>query len=141
MPCLSPSSSYKFKELEQYQDQVEFLPALPRKELVNWYHKCSLHVNSTSPGSGDKVSLEAMACGRPTLMAASTFADSLSGFKDKLIFKYQDEKDLTDKINYWLSLSVPEREKIGLELRQKIVKDHSLDHLTDGLIGLFQSLN
>ncbi len=124
-----------FSEIKKYQ--AEFLPALPRKELVGWYHKCFLHVNPTSPGSGDKVNLEAMACGRPALMATSAFADTLSGFEDKLIFRYQDEKDLADKVSYWLSLSAAEREKIGNVLRDRVVKNHSLDNLMSGLVNLF----
>ena len=116
------------------KDLVSFKPAVPYKELVDRYGDCSVHVNPTKPGSLDKTALEAMACGRPSLVASPAFSETLGDYKNKLLFQYHNERDLADKLFYFLSASESEREKIGLYLRERVINNHSLERLAEKLV-------
>ena len=50
-------------------DTVSFERAVAMERLPYWYRRCAVHVNLAPIGSGDKVALEAMACGAPTVVA------------------------------------------------------------------------
>jgi glycosyltransferase involved in cell wall biosynthesis len=69
-------------EAHALQDIVRFEPPVPHSELLTWYRRCTMHVNLTATGSGDKVALEAMSCGRPSLVANEGFRETLGPHTD-----------------------------------------------------------
>lgn len=66
-------------KLEQYDlgSQVTFVGPLSANDVRSEYQRASLHVNLCVSGSFDKVVLESMACGCPTLVANPLFRDVL----------------------------------------------------------------
>ncbi|MEW6172000.1 MAG: glycosyltransferase family 4 protein [Bacillota bacterium] len=131
------------------QDQVEelglkkitsFEPAVPTAALPVWYRRCTVHVNLTPTGFGDKVAWEAMSCGRPCLVANEGFKQTLGELVNRLLFRYGDEEDLAAKLRVFLSLPPAELEQMGAYLRKNVIEYHSLDGLSGRLVNLFKEL-
>lgn len=119
------------------KDVVHFEPPTSTANLPSWYRRCAVHVNLTPTGFGDKVAWEAMACGRPCLVANEGFRDTLGKHADRLVFRYGDAADLARSLEQVLSSSETERQRTGIYLREQVVKMHSLDRLADTLVDLF----
>lgn len=132
----------KLKEIiKEYEldKQISFAGAVKYKDLLEYYQKSDLSVNLCPTGSPDKVVLEAMACGLPVLVANKTFKDDLGPYSKKLIFKHGNEKDLAGKI---VKLAQDNQmRKIGLYLRDRVVKNHNLNNLMDKIIDVFKEIN
>lgn len=120
------------------EDVVSFEPPAPMTQVPAWYRRCTVHVNLTPTGSGDKVALEAMACARPCLVANEGFRETLGDYADVLFFRYKDARDLASKLRRVLELPQVERARIGHCVRQQIVQMHSLDRLVSELLIVFE---
>lgn len=119
---------------------VEFRPAVRREQLAEQYGEGTALVNLTPPGSGDKVVLESMACGLPTLVANTGFQGLLGYDADRLLFKFGDESDLADKLSHVLSLRPEERRAMGDALRREVVSQHSLSAVSGRLMRVLQDV-
>jgi glycosyltransferase involved in cell wall biosynthesis len=120
------------------QDIVSFEPPVPIAALLSWYERCSILVNMTPTGSGDKVVWEAMACGRPALAANRGFAETFGEDADRLLFRYGDAADLAERLHWLFSLQESEQLRIRSLLRAQTIRLHSLEGLANRLIDLFQ---
>lgn len=120
------------------QRRVEFENAVPVRELPWEYASCSVHVNLTGYGSGDKVVLEAMSCGKPSLVANEGFRPILGEYVERLYFPPGDHLELANQLQKILEMSPDQRGAIGQYLRGQVEKHHSLEGLADKLVGLFQ---
>lgn len=134
-------SLYELVRNLQIQEIVRFYEAVPMLELPEWYRRCTVHVNMTPTGSGDKVALEAMSCGRPCLVANEGFKDTLGRCAQDLLYRYGDADDLAKKLAVLLEMSPAERDRIGYYLRERVVQKHSLTQLTSNLVSLFAGLS
>ncbi|MFL5542789.1 MAG: glycosyltransferase family 4 protein, partial [Longimicrobiaceae bacterium] len=92
---------------------VAFEPGVPMRELVPWYQRCAVHVNLTPAGFGDKVAWEAMACGVPTLVANTDFAETLGRCADELLFTHGSAESLAEKLVAVMALPPAERAAMG----------------------------
>ena len=119
---------------------VTFQPAVSMYELPEIYRCCTVYVNLTPTGFGDKVALEAMACGKVCLAANTGFRETLGIYAEQLLFTHANPQDLAQKLVAILSLEEKQRQIMGDYLRQQIIKYHSLDRLIQNLLQLFQQL-
>lgn len=139
----SPRDEYYIQSLHEQvkelglQDLVYFEPPTSVANLPSWYRRCTIYVNLTPTGSGDKVAWEAMACGNLCLVANEGFRETFGRYADLLLFRHRNAEDLADRLLWALSLSGTERQNIGVYLREQVVKMHSLDHLATRLVNLF----
>jgi glycosyltransferase involved in cell wall biosynthesis len=122
------------------QDITRFERPVPQAELPCWYQRCTTHVNLTPIGFGDKVAWEAMSCGRPCLAANRGFAQTFGRYQDRLLFRHGDAEDLAAKLEYLLRLSPEEGQELGLSLRERVIRLHSLNNLADRLVSLFHEV-
>ena len=90
----------------------------------------------TPKGFGDKVAFEAMACGKPSVVANEGFKETLGKFENRLLFRLGDAEDLAEKLGGILELSKTDREEIGDHLAQQINRSHSISHLATALVQL-----
>ena len=114
--------------------RVAFEPPVPPTQLPEQYRRCSVHVNLTGPGFGDKVAWEAMSCGRPCLVANDDFIETLGRYSKELLFHTEDE--LTACLTALLAMSPAEREAIGLYQRTQVERLHSLPRLAERILGV-----
>ena len=133
-------SLHQLVEELNLQDIVSFHPPVPQSALPNWYRRCTIHVNLTSTGSGDKGAWEAMACGRPCLAANEGFRETMGEYADRLIFRHGDANSLAERLLWVLTLDERERHLIQERLRQRVSRMHSLARLADNLVEILQSL-
>ena len=122
------------------EEIISFMPPVPMTELPGWYRRCSVHVNLTPTGSGDKVAWEAMSCGRPCLVANEGFKETLGQYAERAVFRYGDAEDLAERLSWSLSLSGDERARMGSYYRRQVLSMHSLSRLADRLVEVFQEV-
>jgi|Deesub1362B_J571_1020462.scaffolds.fasta_scaffold00760_10 glycosyltransferase involved in cell wall biosynthesis len=117
---------------------VQFVGSVPNEQVVHWYRRCFAHLNcSPADHSLDKAVLEAMACGKPSLSSTLGFEETMGEQANLLLFKQKDAENLAEKLAALLKLSLAERERIGLYLRERVIKMHSLERLADKLVNIF----
>jgi glycosyltransferase involved in cell wall biosynthesis len=119
---------------------VLFEPGVPMECLPQWYRRCRVHVNLTPSGFGDKVAWEAMACGRPSLLANAGFHETLGKYAEDLLFDPEDFEALASKLALLLAHSQREHDEIGMYLRQQVIRTHSLEGLASKLMSLFEAI-
>ena len=133
-------SLHRLVEELNLQDIVSFHPPVPQSALPNWYRRCTVHVNLTPTGFGDKVVLEAMACGRPCLAANEGFRETMEDYTELLLFRHKNAQDLAFKLEQLLTAPFEKYQIISNYLREQVVKMHSLEELTKKLYILFLKL-
>jgi glycosyltransferase involved in cell wall biosynthesis len=121
-------------------DSIRFEPPLPIVDMPCRYRRCTVHVNLTPAGFGDKVALEAMSCGRPCIVANTGFRETLGEYAEPLLFRYGDPDDLAQRLARICALSEGKRASMGAYLREQIIRMHSLSRLGDKLIGVFEEM-
>ncbi|MEM1552339.1 MAG: glycosyltransferase family 4 protein [Candidatus Bathyarchaeia archaeon] len=131
-------SLHRLVEDLDLQDIVTFHPPVPMTQLPDWYRRCTVHVNMTPTGFGDKVAWEAMACGRPCIAANKGFQETFGVYADLLLFRYQDPTDLASKLQNLLKFRESEIEQIGDYLRKQVINMHSLEALAGKLVAIFR---
>ena len=119
---------------------VALHPAVASEELLDWYRRCTLHVNLTPAGFGDKVALEAMACGRPSLVANEDFRQTLGREVDRLLFPHGDARALSERWIALLRVSHEARWEMGSFLRSQVEELHSLSALMERILTLLEEL-
>ncbi|MER3501592.1 MAG: hypothetical protein C4295_09015 [Candidatus Fervidibacterota bacterium] len=133
-------SLHRLVEELDLKDIISFHPPVPQKDLPGWYRRCTVYVNLTPTGSGDKVALEAMACGKPSIVANEGFRKTLGRWTPHLLFHHGDPEELAHKLAILLTMDIHERAVMGEQLRKAVLKQHSLERLTDNLVGIFRAL-
>lgn len=117
-------------------DRIRFEPGVPPVQLPRWYRRCAVHVNLTPAGFGDKVAWEAMACGRPCVVANDDFTETLGRHAGDLLFRVNDPVDLAGKLDGLLERTAVDRSSIGAYLREQVERLHSLPRLAERILEL-----
>jgi glycosyltransferase involved in cell wall biosynthesis len=139
----SPEDRAYLSELQQLvaelhlAERVTFEDGVRSTELPDHFRCCAVHVNLTPAGFGDKVAWEAMACGRPCLVANNDFRETLGERAGDLLFRTNDAADLAAKIERLLEKTPAERDEIGAYLRGRVEQLHSLPRLAERILDLF----
>jgi glycosyltransferase involved in cell wall biosynthesis len=97
-------------------------------------------VCATESGSADKAVFEAMACGRPTLASSRAFEQLLTGTPTPLTFAPGDVRQLAQRITTLAGLREPALASLGSGMRDRVVRDHSIAHWADRVLGVANEL-
>lgn len=123
------------------QPFVQMVGPARQDDLVSWYRRCFAHVNGGPGGhSLDKVTLEAMACGRPSFTSVLGFRDTLGPWAEWLLFRQDDPQDLAEKMLRLLAADDSTLRRMSRDLRRRVVEQHSLGGLTTRLLTLFETV-
>lgn len=114
--------------------------AIPHSEVIPFYQTGSVMVSLSRTGSLDKAVLEAMGCSLPVLVTGVVYASLLGDDVSRLRAREGDAADVADKLADLLARSPEERAALGLTLRARAVKEHSLEGLMDRLVGVFEEV-
>ncbi|NOY35622.1 MAG: glycosyltransferase family 4 protein [bacterium] len=110
---------------------INFVGAVSNKDIAARLQSADLFVNMSHTGSMDKAILEAMACGLPILTCNEALLEVLGEYKEKLMYPKKDFKALAEKISRVIGETGEERKKLGMGLREIVVRNHG----TAGLIA------
>lgn len=119
---------------------VRFAGSVSGGRVVDSYRNCFAHINLCPTGALDKAALEAMACGKPSIVANEGFRPTLGPWANRLLFRHGDPYDLSLKLESVLRLSRDEHEEMGRALRRSVVQHHSLRGLGDKIVGICENL-
>ena len=116
------------------EEVINFKGPMPNREIAPVLNKADLFVNMGLTGSLDKAILEAMSTELPILTCNEALKDVLGDYKERLMFKKKDYMEMSAKIKAITRLDPWERAKIGRDLREIVVKNHSLGELVKKII-------
>jgi glycosyltransferase involved in cell wall biosynthesis len=129
------------KELErlvdilELRDAVEMLDGVPPHAVPALVADSDVLLNATRAGSGDKAVFETMASGRLVVASNAAFSDLLGNLPVELVFPDGDVEALVDRLAAIADLTSPERRAVGLRLRDRVVRAHSLSSWADAVIA------
>jgi glycosyltransferase involved in cell wall biosynthesis len=120
-------------------DVVEFAGEVPHHQIAQAYQQASVMVNMSNTGSVDKAVLEAMACGIPVITANEAFEPILARWGQQLLTPMDAPEVLAERIRRVAALSAGEQQRLGQDLRELVLREHSLDRLTEILLSIFRT--
>ena len=100
-------------------------------------------VSPNEPRSGatfDKAVFEAAACARPVVSTNAAFASLLGDLPLSLLAPPRDPVALADVLVSLGSASPDVRAATGVELRRRVVENHSLGHWADAVVELVREV-
>jgi len=118
-------------------ETINFIGAVPNKNIARYLQSADLFVNMSHTGSLDKAILEAMACGLPVLTCNEALIEVLGEYKEILMYNKGDYKNLAKKIKLFADMEKEKREKIAKDLRDIVVRSHSLEGLIKKFVKMF----
>ncbi|MEK7612507.1 MAG: glycosyltransferase family 4 protein [Patescibacteria group bacterium] len=114
---------------------VSFLGPMPHRDTIFYYQHADIFINLSETGSLDKVVLEAMSCGTIVVTSNEAFRSIVPS---ELFLDSTDSKYVTKKIDEIYKLSADSRKHLGQQLRQIVVKNHSLKHTVGSILALYR---
>lgn len=121
-------------------DSVQVVGWQAPAEVRRWYQRATVHVNLAPTGAPDKAAFEAMASGRPSLVANEAFRPTLGPWAERLQFKHGDATDLAAHLAGVLAMPAEARQQMGSDLREQVIARHSLQRLADRMVILFRDV-
>ena len=104
---------------------VKFYLGVPHTQAPEIFGKHEIFVNLASSGTYDKTMFEAVACGCVVVAASRDFATVVG----ELYLVSEDAKAVADKLRELLALTPQGRASMATELRETVLKGHSLKTL------------
>ena len=121
-------------------ERCRFTGDLPAVAVRDWYRRATVAVDMSPVGLFDKAALESMACGVPTIVCNSAFATLLGDYAELLLTEGPDDvAGLRDRLERLFALPHAERAAIGRRLREGVLRQHSLDGLTERLLAVLRT--
>lgn len=114
---------------------VQVADAVPRSQIDEVYANADALVNNMRAGALDKVVYEAAAAGLPVLVASDGFSPLVEGIEPQLRFVQDDAASLAERIRGLLAAGAAGRAAAGDELRQRVARDHSVEHWADAIVA------
>lgn len=117
------------KKIKDYHltGKVFFAGKVPNYDMPKFYNSHAILINLTETGSFDKTILEAMSSQCLPIVCNKSYESIFQkDFRDLLLFRQDDAGDLARKIKKVMTLSQEEGNHIGKNLRDIVVRDHSL---------------
>ena len=121
-------------------DHIRFVGSVPFRDTVVYYQKGDIFINLSDTDSVDKAVLEAMACGCIPITSNRSFAAVFDKLKELLIVPKGNANLLAEKILTIDRMPKGEKDKLRQDLRQIVVDHHSLDKLSEKLVGVFEGI-
>ncbi len=121
-------------EEEQLGSVITFRGAVPFYAVPPLYREADLFLHACNTGGVDKAVLEAMSSGCAVLTSNPAFKKLFGPLAELLFVPENNPKQFAARIIKIGALSFAERMAIGQRLRQLVIENHSLAHLTAVLV-------
>jgi len=116
---------------------VEFVGPISFAQIPGVFQSADATVNLSATGSLDKAILESMSCAVPVITSNEAAWHVLAQWADQLIINSAPDH-LAQRIFMLIQLPTIERRKLGLELREVVLQNHSLARLAQNLVSLLE---
>jgi glycosyltransferase involved in cell wall biosynthesis len=118
---------------------VEIVPGVPHDRIAPEYQRAAMFVSCSQTGSVDKAVLEAASAGA---LPITTNPALRSFFREELAdhLPTHSAACLTEVLSRWIERPTAEREARSLMLRNRVVREHGVDHLADELVNLVRPI-
>jgi glycosyltransferase involved in cell wall biosynthesis len=117
-------------------ENIHFIGSVPNNVLLPHLQSADIFVNTGLTGSLDKAGLEAMSVGLPLLTCNEAYEEVLAQNKDNMMFPKKDSLRLAEEIEMIINMNNTEREQLSRNMRERIVKNHSLPNLVKQIVSL-----
>lgn len=140
-PSLTPEEVAERRSLERFVaarglgDRVTIEGPVPRGAVAQVYAGVDVLVNNMRVGALDKVVYEAAATALPTLVASGGFDALVAGIEPSLRFAQDDPDSLAAGLRALAAAGSERRRAVGLELRERVRREHSTDHWADAVLA------
>lgn len=122
------------------QEHIHFKGPVSFLQMPDVYRTADLMIHTCDTDSLDKVVLEAMSSGVPAITSIHSYQNELGHYSNVLISHPDDPADLACKMEAVLDLRATDYRAIAQELREMVVRKHSVDHLADRIVAIIQEL-
>jgi glycosyltransferase involved in cell wall biosynthesis len=116
-------------------DRVHVADPVARPDVPAVFARTDVLVNNMRAGALDKVVFEAAAAGLPVVVASDGFAALVDGLSVPLRFAQDDPAAIAARIRALYELGPAGRAAIGVELRERVKRDHSVEHWADAVVA------
>ncbi len=145
-PSVTPSEHRHRAELRSLAEHlppgtVRIDEGISRGDVAAVLRGADVVLNATEAGSADKVVFEAMAVGRPVVASSPAFDPLLHDAPLPLQFPDGDADALAQCISTLASAPAAEIDRVGRALRQRIEREHSLEHWVTEVVALAGELS
>jgi len=114
----------KNKNIESF---VTFVGQIPNNELPQHLCRSDIFINPSSTGSLDKTGVEAMSSELVVLTCNEAYQEVLGNLTNELMFEKGNATAIADKVMEYHDAE--KRRIIGAQLREIVVRDHSIERL------------
>lgn len=115
--------------------EVSFRGSVDNTKLPRYLQTADVLAHMSKTGSLDKVVLEAMSCGVPTISCNDAVQrDVLGEYRRQCGFASGDAHDLAKKLESFAVMTKEERHELGKKLRSIVVEGHSIDTLMKRIV-------
>ncbi len=138
-PVVPADIEYKKKLVEliaekKVGDRIHFVGNVPNKDIPPLYWQSDLSINLCPTGGLDKVVLESMAAGTPTIVSNKAFEKHFGSYKDRLIFAERDPQDCAKRIKAFIES--PDQKTVSAYLQNVVKEKSSLQSLIKNILSL-----
>lgn len=126
----------KMAREKKLDNVIDFVGAVPNKDIINYLQSADLFVNMSNTGSLDKAMVEAMACELPVLTCNEAMEEVLGESKNLLMYDKGNYEDFVQKIIIIKNMEKNKRESLGKKLREIVKNNHSQDRLIKKIINI-----
>jgi glycosyltransferase involved in cell wall biosynthesis len=126
-------------DAEQLNDYFEFVGSIKHQNLVDYYRRADMSINLCPTGGLDKVVLEALSCGVPAVVYNKTFIELLGPYKDLLVIKNNEPKEIANKIKELIDYQPAVREEMVNDLRQVVEANYGIKRLVEKIFQTYDN--
>ncbi len=122
------------------EGRVVLLGSVPHAEMPALYRRAILSVNLCPTGGMDKVVLESLSSGVPTLVHNKAFLPLLGEEAGGLFCPNLNPEDIAERLAALLALPQGEHIALGMRLAARVRAEYGLDGLIERLVGVFENV-
>jgi glycosyltransferase involved in cell wall biosynthesis len=121
-------------------DTVTIRDGVPHHAVAHEYQQAAIFASCSQTGSLDKAVLEAASTGAIPITTNPALASFFGPEASEHMPEQTSAADLARSIDFWLSQSPQTRRDRASMLRERVIRAHSVGHLTDELVRLARPL-
>jgi glycosyltransferase involved in cell wall biosynthesis len=133
----------ELEELARGDNRISIAPAVRRAAVPDVLRAADVVVSPTEPRAGatlDKAVYEAAACARPVVTTNAALAPFLERLPLQLLARPGDVEGLAAVLHDVVNAAPAARAATGIELRRRVVEQHSLEHWADAVVELVREV-